>query len=166
MMNHVRKTVQLTLGIIKPDASLTPHAVQVLKSVIDRENLRIVAHKITYLNTEEAKKFYNEHKNRFFYDRLVSFISSGPTSRFHYGSRKCDFEMEAVNGSQQKSSEHHIESPNSIRGNIGLTDTRNSTHGSDSVENAMQEIKFFFPEFTLKEWEEKGRPVTTFEGIT
>ncbi|KAB7506682.1 Nucleoside diphosphate kinase 6 [Armadillidium nasatum] len=58
----------------------------------------------------------------------------------------------------------HIESPNSIRGNIGLTDTRNSTHGSDSVENATQEIKFFFPEFIMKEWEEKGRPVTTFEG--
>ena len=37
--------------------------------------------------------------------------------------------------------------PKTIRGQVGLTDTRNSTHGSDSDETARKEIKFFFPKF-------------------
>ena len=37
--------------------------------------------------------------------------------------------------------------PETIRGQVGLTDTRNSTHGSDSDETARQEMKFFFPKF-------------------
>lgn len=44
------------------------------------------------------------------------------------------------------------EDPNSIRGRFGTTDTRNATHGSDSVENAREEIKFFFPEFDIDKW--------------
>ena len=39
------------------------------------------------------------------------------------------------------------EHPNTIRGRFGLTDTRNTSHGSDSTENALKEIAFFFPEF-------------------
>lgn len=44
------------------------------------------------------------------------------------------------------------EDPNSIRGQFGTTDTRNATHGSDSVENAREEINFFFPEFDIDKW--------------
>jgi len=42
--------------------------------------------------------------------------------------------------------------PQSIRGQFGLTDTRNSTHGSDSDETARKEINFFFPEFNVDDW--------------
>jgi nucleoside-diphosphate kinase len=44
------------------------------------------------------------------------------------------------------------EEPNSIRALYGITDTRNATHGSDSVENSKQEIKFFFPDFDYELW--------------
>jgi len=44
------------------------------------------------------------------------------------------------------------ENPETIRGLIGLTDTRNSTHGSDSDETAEAEIKFFFPEFKYEQF--------------
>ena len=46
--------------------------------------------------------------------------------------------------------------PNSIRGRFGTTDTRNATHGSDSVESARLEISFFFPEFDINDWYEKN----------
>ena len=39
-----------------------------------------------------------------------------------------------------------FDDPTSIRGMFGTTDTRNSVHGSDSEENALKEINFFFPE--------------------
>ena len=44
------------------------------------------------------------------------------------------------------------EEPNSIRARFGTTDTRNATHGSDSVDNARIEMNFFFPEFDLDDW--------------
>lgn len=44
------------------------------------------------------------------------------------------------------------EQPKTIRGQFGTSDTRNATHGSDSVENAKIEMKFFFPEFDIARW--------------
>nr|CAH7761486.1 unnamed protein product [Callosobruchus chinensis] len=40
-----------------------------------------------------------------------------------------------------------FDAPDSLRGQFGLSDTRNATHGSDSPESAMKEIEIFFPEF-------------------
>ena len=44
-----------------------------------------------------------------------------------------------------------------MRGRFGLTDTRNVSHGSDSEDSASQEIKFFFPEFSERQWESEER---------
>ncbi|RXM28159.1 Nucleoside diphosphate kinase 6 [Acipenser ruthenus] len=49
--------------------------------------------------------------------------------------------------------------PESIRGVYGLTDTRNTTHGSDSAESATREISYFFPDFNMKQWIEKEEPL-------
>uniref|UniRef100_A0A8D2M7R6 Nucleoside diphosphate kinase n=1 Tax=Zonotrichia albicollis TaxID=44394 RepID=A0A8D2M7R6_ZONAL len=48
--------------------------------------------------------------------------------------------------------------PDSIRGAYGLTDTRNTTHGSDSPASASREIAFFFPEFDEQRWYEQEEP--------
>ncbi|XP_068889361.1 nucleoside diphosphate kinase 6-like [Aphelocoma coerulescens] len=48
--------------------------------------------------------------------------------------------------------------PDSIRGAYGLTDTRNTTHGSDSPASASREIAFFFPEFDEQHWYEQDEP--------
>lgn len=42
--------------------------------------------------------------------------------------------------------------PESIRGQFGLSDTRNACHGSDSVQSVEKEVKIFFPEFRIHEW--------------
>lgn len=44
------------------------------------------------------------------------------------------------------------EAPHTLRGMFGLTDTRNSVHGSDCEENARKEIAFYFPGFSEQEW--------------
>jgi nucleoside-diphosphate kinase len=44
------------------------------------------------------------------------------------------------------------EHPESIRAQFGTSDTRNTVHGSDCVENAKKEIKFFFPDFDVEYW--------------
>ncbi|NWX11872.1 NDK6 kinase, partial [Aegotheles bennettii] len=48
--------------------------------------------------------------------------------------------------------------PDSIRGAYGLTDTRNTTHGSDSPASASREIAFFFPEFDEQLWYQQEEP--------
>ncbi|NP_001396628.1 nucleoside diphosphate kinase 6 isoform 2 [Mus musculus] len=48
--------------------------------------------------------------------------------------------------------------PDSIRGSLGLTDTRNTTHGSDSVVSASREIAAFFPDFSEQRWYEEEEP--------
>lgn len=48
--------------------------------------------------------------------------------------------------------------PDSIRGSLGLTDTRNTTHGSDSVASARREIAAFFPDFSERRWYEEEEP--------
>uniref|UniRef100_A0A8C7E6S0 Nucleoside diphosphate kinase-like domain-containing protein n=1 Tax=Naja naja TaxID=35670 RepID=A0A8C7E6S0_NAJNA len=48
--------------------------------------------------------------------------------------------------------------PESIRGSLGLTDTRNSVHGSDSAASASKEIAFFFPDFSEEEWYQCEEP--------
>ena len=49
------------------------------------------------------------------------------------------------------------EQPETIRGIYGLTDTRNSAHGSDSVSTAEEEIRFFFPEFNFSTFESEEK---------
>ena len=48
-----------------------------------------------------------------------------------------------------------FEHPETIRGMLGLTDTRNTSHGSDSEENARKEIEFFFPDFDWEKYKEE-----------
>ena len=56
------------------------------------------------------------------------------------------------------------EQPDTIRGLFGITDTRNSSHGSDSEETARQEIKFFFPEFDFDDFYRSGQDQAFLNG--
>ena len=56
------------------------------------------------------------------------------------------------------------EQPNTIRGLFGITDTRNSSHGSDSEETARQEIQFFFPEFDFDNFYRSGQDQAFLNG--
>ena len=50
------------------------------------------------------------------------------------------------------------EAPDTLRGSFGLTDTRNLCHGSDSHDSAVREISFFFPEFSVEQWQQWDEP--------
>ena len=56
------------------------------------------------------------------------------------------------------------EQPDTIRGLFGITDTRNSSHGSDSEETARQEIQFFFPEFDFDNFYRSGQDQAFLNG--
>lgn len=145
------RTLQLTLAIFKPNLVSHPHLVHQIKDRIHKKGFLFIRSKRMHLTRSRVEDFYREHEGRFFYNRLVSFMSSGPISTHILARENAINEWRKLMGATKVFKTIH-EDPDSIRGKFGLTDTRNSTHGSDSDETALKEIKFFFPEFDVEDW--------------
>lgn len=141
------KKLQLTLAILKPDLTIRPYSVEHVRDIILKHDFIAIKSQKEHLSKAKVQEFYREHQSKFFYNRLVTFMSSG-FSHIHILGR----ENEAIATWRSlmgptKVLKTRYEFPHSIRGQIGLTDTRNSTHGSDSEATARAEINFFFPDF-------------------
>ena len=101
----------------------------------------------------QAEAFYEEHRLRFFYNRLVTYMSSGSVHAHIIGLPACTTnDVNAITGWRQlmgptKVMNTRYTDPETIRGLFGLSDTRNCSHGSDSIKTARREMNFFFPEF-------------------
>ena len=145
------RLLQLTLAILKPDVTAHPHVVHKIKEAILERGFYIVRSKRLHLTRARAADFYKEHEGRFFHNRLVTFMSSGPISTHILARENAIGEWRKLMGPTKVFKTIH-EDPGSLRGQFGLTDTRNSTHGSDSDESARREIGFFFPEFNIDDW--------------
>ncbi len=130
-----------TLSIIKPDATRRNLTGQI-NAKFEEKGLRIVGQKRLHLTTEQAGKFYEVHKERPFYKDLVSFMASGPVVvQVLEGADAVALNrkiMGATNPANAKAG--------TIRKEFAESIDANSVHGSDSLENAKNEIAFFFSE--------------------
>lgn len=130
-----------TLSIIKPDATRR-NLTGKINAKFEEKGLRIVAQKRLQLTTEMAGKFYEVHKERPFYGELVSFMTSGPVV------------VQVLEGEDAVAANRNImgatnpanAEPGTIRKEFAESIEANSVHGSDSLENAKNEIRFFFAE--------------------
>lgn len=145
------RTLELTLAIIKPDVCRNPHDLQSVRQIVLENNFLVVNTKVTQLSRSEAQKFYDEHNKRFFFNRLVTFMSSGIISVHILGRENAIKHWRDLMGPTHVYKAQY-EAPNSLRARFGLTDTRNATHGSDSPDSARREIAFFFPDFNIDDW--------------
>ncbi|CAJ1078160.1 nucleoside diphosphate kinase 6 [Xyrichtys novacula] len=155
---RLSKVLQLTLAVIKPDAVAHPLMLEALHQRILDNDFVIVRCKDLVWRRQDSEKFYEEHSGRFFYQRLVEFMSSGPMRAYVLAREDAIRHWREMMG-PTKVFRARFTSPASIRGQFGLTDTRNTTHGSDSVESAQREICFFFPDFSTEEWMKKEEPL-------
>ncbi|XP_062407215.1 nucleoside diphosphate kinase 6 isoform X2 [Sardina pilchardus] len=151
------KALQLTLAVIKPDAMAHPLMMEALHQKILEHKFSIVKSKDLVWQRQDSEKFYAEHEGRFFYQRLVEFMSSGPMRAYILAREDAISYWRELMG-PTKVYRARYTSPDTIRAQFGLTDTRNTTHGSDSAESAQREITFFFPEFHAQEWMERLEP--------
>nr|XP_046229674.1 nucleoside diphosphate kinase 6 [Scatophagus argus]XP_046229675.1 nucleoside diphosphate kinase 6 [Scatophagus argus] len=151
------KVLQLTLAVIKPDAVAHPVMLEALHKRILDDNFVIVRCKDLVWRRQDSERFYAEHSGRFFFQRLVEFMSSGPMRAYILAREDAIRHWRELMG-PTKVFRARYTSPASIRAQFGLTDTRNTTHGSDSVESAQREIRYFFPDFCVEEWMEKEEP--------
>ncbi|XP_035276737.1 nucleoside diphosphate kinase 6 isoform X2 [Anguilla anguilla] len=123
------KALQLTLAVIKPDAVAHPLVLEALHEKILENNFIIVKAKETVWRRKDSERFYAEHKGRFFYQRLVEFMSSGPMWAYILAREEAVSHWRAMMG-PTKVFRARYDAPGSIRARFGLTDTRNTTHGS------------------------------------
>ncbi|RWS30342.1 hypothetical protein B4U80_02899 [Leptotrombidium deliense] len=158
MNNLVRPKLELTLAILKPDLCRNPDHVKAVKQIILNNGFYFIRSKSEHLSPFEAKQFYDEHKEKFFFTRLVSFMSSGPISVHIIAKENAIRQWRKLMGPTKVYIAQH-EEPESIRGKFGLTDTRNATHGSDSPRSAAREVGFFFPNFSVEEWIKHEEPI-------
>ena len=131
--------IERTLSIIKPDATrrnLTGR----INAMLEGAGLRIVAQKRLHLTEAQAKAFYAVHKERPFYNGLVSFMVSGPVVvQVLEGEGAVAKNREVMGATDPKKA-----APGTIRAEFAENIEANSVHGSDSAENAANEIAFFF----------------------
>ena len=128
-----------TLSIIKPDA-VERNLTEDIKEKFLKNNLKIIKTKKIQINKEEASEFYKVHQSKPFYDRLCSYLSSGPIVVMILEGQNAIEENRRLMGSTDPKNADE----GTLRKLYGLSIDKNSVHGSDSQENAKKEINFFF----------------------
>ncbi|XP_050301666.1 nucleoside diphosphate kinase 6-like [Anthonomus grandis grandis] len=135
--------LQFTLAIIKPHIVKNPVSLDGIRNLIFGANFKIVKSQRTWISSKQAEYFYEEHKGKFFYNRLVTFMTSGESDLYVLAKENAIRDWRLLMG-PTKVFKAQFEAPETIRGRFGLSDTRNATHGSDSPESALREIGIFF----------------------
>lgn len=131
--------IERTLSIIKPDAV----GRNVIGDIIGRfeaGGLRVIAAQMRHLNREEAESFYAVHRERAFFNDLVSFMVSGPILvQVLEGENAIEKNRELMGATNPAEA-----GPGTIRADFAETIDANAVHGSDAPETAVTEIDFFF----------------------
>ena len=130
---------QRTLSIIKPDATRR-NLTGAINQRFEKAGLRIVAQKRIRLTQDLAERFYAVHAQRPFYRSLVSFMTSGPVVVQVLEGEDAIARNREVMGATNPANA----AAGTIRKDFAESIEANSVHGSDSPENAAQEIAFFF----------------------
>ncbi|XP_035738049.1 nucleoside diphosphate kinase 6-like isoform X3 [Vespa mandarinia] len=136
---QARKSLELTLAILKPHVVKCPFVLQKIRDLIIENNFKIVRTRRTILTSEEAALFYFDHKDKFFYNRLLTFMCSGPSDIHILAGHDAIVRWRELMGPTKTYQAQYI-APNSIR---------------DSPEAVKREIAIFFEDFDMKQWYER-----------
>ena len=131
--------IEQTLSIIKPDA-VAKNIIGEIYSRFEKAGLKIIKAKMIHLSKEEAEGFYEVHKERPFFNDLVSFMISGPVMiQALEGENAVSMNRELMGSTNPKEAD-----AGTIRADFADSIDANAVHGSDSLENAKIEIDYFF----------------------
>ena len=131
--------IEQTLSIIKPDA-VERNLDNEIKEMFKNNGFLIIKEKKIQIEKSEAEKFYKVHETKPFYSDLCAYLASGPIVVMVLEKQNAVLDnrglMGATNPKEAKEG--------TIRKEYGLNIQENSVHGSDSLDNANKEIKYFF----------------------
>jgi nucleoside-diphosphate kinase len=131
--------IERTLSIIKPDA-VSKNVIGEILSRFEANGLQVVGAKMIRLSKEQAEEFYSVHKARPFFGDLVEFMISGPVMVLALEGHDAVLRNRELMGATNPKDA----APGTIRADFADSIDANAVHGSDSLENAAVEIRFFF----------------------
>lgn len=137
-------TLQQTLSIMKPDATRR-NLTGKINAKIEDAGLRIIAQKRLCLSKEQAQKFYAVHAERSFFNDLCEYMVSGPVVVQVLEGEDAVAKYRDVMGATNPANA----ADGTIRKEFAESIEANSVHGSDSEENAANEIAFFFSQIEI-----------------
>ena len=137
-------TIENTLSIIKPDATKR-NLTGLINAKFEKAGLRIIAQKRLHMSETMAQRFYEVHKDRPFYNDLVQFMISGPVIIQVLRGENAVLLNRTLMGATNPA-EADV---GTIRKEFAESIEANSVHGSDSSDNAINEISFFFAKIEL-----------------
>ncbi|MDZ4785549.1 MAG: nucleoside-diphosphate kinase [bacterium] len=129
-----------TLSIIKPDA-VNKNVIGQILSRFEKAGLRPVEMRMMTFSKDQAGEFYAVHKARPFYNDLVNYMITGPVVVIALDGP----DAVALNRKLMGATNPKEATPGTIRADFADSIEANAVHGSDSLENAERELRFFFP---------------------
>ncbi len=136
--------LEKTLSIIKPNA-VAKKNIGAIIHMLEGAGLRVMGMKMGNLTQRDAEQFYAIHKDRAFFKELVSFMTSGTVVILALEGTNAVVKNRDIMGATDPKKA----APNTIRAKFGEGIEANAVHGSDSVENGINEVAFFFAEREL-----------------
>lgn len=131
--------VEQTISIIKPDA-IAKNVIGQIYDRFEKAGLQVVAAKMLHLSKEQAEGFYEVHKERPFYNDLVSFMTSGPVMVQVLEGENAIAKNREVMGATNPADA----AAGTIRADFASSIEENAVHGSDAADTAATEIAYFF----------------------
>jgi len=134
-------SVEQTLSIIKPDG-VQKNLIGEIVGRFEKAGLEILAARMIRLSREQAEEFYAVHKERPFFNDLVSYMTSGPVMvQALQGESAIDANRQIMGATNPADAD-----PGTVRADFAASIEENIVHGSDAPDTALQEIAFFFGE--------------------
>jgi nucleoside-diphosphate kinase len=137
-------SVQRTLSLVKPDG-LEKGILGKLLARFEERKLKPVAIKLMQLNRAQAEGFYAVHRERSFFDGLITFMTRGPILALVLEGEDAVQKNREIMGATDPAKA----AAGTIRKDFATDVEQNTVHGSDSVENAKTEIAYFFNQFEI-----------------
>jgi nucleoside-diphosphate kinase len=136
--------METTLVIIKPNG-VKGGLIGEIITRYEKARLSLSALKLKNLTKQEAEEFYSEHRERYFFPELVSFMTSGPVVLLALTGVKAVETVRNINGATNPQNA----APGTIRYDFAPNTTENIVHSSDAPASAAREIAFWFKELEL-----------------
>ena len=131
--------IQRTFSIIKPDAVAAGHAGEIL-AMIEMAGFKLLGARMLRMRPEQAREFYAVHRDKPFYESLVTFMTEGPVIVLALEREDAIAKLREVMGATNPANA----AEGTIRKRFAANIERNAIHGSDAPATAETEIRFFF----------------------
>ena len=129
----------ITFAIIKPDAVKNDYTGLIYDRIL-KAGFKIIGAKLKKMTKDEANEFYSIHSDKPFYNELTDFMSSGHSMVLALSKENAVEEWRKTIGATNPEEADE----GTIRKDFATSLSENAVHGSDSDENALKEINFFF----------------------